>query len=258
MKPSKKFSLFTVIGNWMIAHWNKFVLWLYAKTFAIFLTIFLSMKRYRMSHNNGIAGTGWLRILDNPDIPRNDFFKPGRHFDIRVRHGSALFLDDAMKVIRSCSIKFSNHHLKSPLDLELNSGEFGVFWSAISFLKFAALRKEKYGVDFIEYNRKYPDGSLGAAKSVRRNATSFHNVRYHTQTPFLFIDESGIKYYCKYKVRPYEDIPETGVDHDYDLLDAGNQRILPHETRGKNYLKNEYMERVKKGSVNSTLSNIGF
>ena len=202
-----------------------------------------------MSHNNGIAGLGHLKVLDNPDIPDHEFFKPGKEFNIRVRHGSALFLDDAMNVIRSCSIKFSDHHLKSPLDLELNSGHFGVFWSALSFLKFAGSRSEKYGEDWVEYNRKYPDGPLGAGLGTRRLATSFHNIRYHSQTPFLFIPESGVKYYCKYKVRPYEDIPESGQDPDPDPIDVCDQRILKHEKRGKNYLKDEYIELVKKGIV---------
>jgi len=198
-----------------------------------------------MSHNNGVAGKGRLTIVDDPDIPENDFFQGGRQFDIRIRHASATFLDDAMKVIRSCAIKFSDDHFKSPLDLQLNSGEFGVFWSAISFWKFASSRAEKWGVDWVKYNHDYPAGSLGAQKGVRRHATSFHNVRYYSQAPFLYITPKGIKYYCKYKVRPFEDIPETGIDPNPSEIDTCNQRILPHETRGRNFLKNEYIKRVK-------------
>ncbi len=228
---------------------DKLVMWWSVKVFVFFITIFLALRRYRMSHNNGIAGTGWLQIVDNPDIPPNDFYQPGRKFDIRVRHASATFLDDAMKVIRSCSIKFSSDHFKSPLDLELNSGKFSVFWSALSFLKFAAARSEKWGVDWVTYNRKYPDGSLGAQMSVRRHASSFHNIRYHAKTPFLYMSTEGVKYYCKYKVRPFDDIPESGIDPDPSVIDTSNQRVLPHETRGKNFLKNEYYARVNKGEA---------
>ena len=249
MSKSKKVSIVKILFRALGALWDKFILWIYATFFALFLTIFLSLRRYRMSHNNGIAGRGRLKVLDNPDIPDHEFFKPGREFDIRVRHGSATFLDDAMNVIRSCSIKFADHYIKSPLDLELNSGHFSVFWSALSFLKFAGGRAEKYGVDWVDYNRKYPDGSLGAQVGSRRMATSFHNLRYHSKTPFLFIPISGVKHYCKYKVRPYEDISEIGQDPNPDPLDASNQRVLKHDTRGKNYLKNEYISLVKKGPV---------
>ena len=227
---------------------DKFIMWWNVKKF-VFLLVILGLMRYRMSHNNGVAGTGWLRIIDDPDIPPNDFYQPGRKFNIRVRHASATFLDDAMKVIRSCSIKFSEHHFKSPLDLEFNSGEFSVFWSAASFIKFAKSRKEKWGVDWIKYNRDYPDGSKGAQLSVRRHATSFYNLRYHSKTPFHYISTDGTKYYCKYKVRPDQDVMESGIDPNPSVIDTSNQRVLPHETRGKNFLKDEYRERVKRGPM---------
>jgi arachidonate 5-lipoxygenase len=59
----------------------------------------------------------------------------------------------------------------------------------------------------------------------------------------------GIQYYCKYKVRPYDDMPESGVDHNPSLEETPNQRVLPHETRGKNYLKDEYIEQIRKGPL---------
>ncbi|MDX5449277.1 MAG: hypothetical protein LPK47_12950, partial [Bacteroidota bacterium] len=145
----KKFNLFVLIGRWIQSAYDRFILWMSCTSFSLFLAVFVSLKRYRMSHNNGIAGTGWLRVLDNPKIPRNEFFKPGRVFDIRVRHATAAFLDDAMKTLRSISIKFANHRSKSPLDLEFNTGHSPGFWSALSFIRFAKTRGEKYGVEWV-------------------------------------------------------------------------------------------------------------
>jgi hypothetical protein len=85
-----------------------------------------------------------------------------------VRHASATFLDDAMNCIRSISIKLSHNRFKSPFDIEMNSGETSLFWSAVSFLKFASSRKEKWGVEYVEYNRKYPEGLKGAQLAVPR------------------------------------------------------------------------------------------
>jgi len=245
MKPTTYFSFYRVAINAIRTTWDKFYLWIFATFFTLFIGIFLAARGIRMSHNNGIAGTGTLRIVDNPDVPDNDFFVPGRQFNIRVRHASVTFLDDAMRVVRSCSIKFSDHYFDSPMDILLNSGKFSVFWSAISFWKFARLRQERWGVDWVTYNKNYPKGALSAQYASRRHATSFHNVRYHTQSPFLFISTQGIKYYCKYKVRPYEDIPETGEDPNPDPRESVNQRILKHETRSRNFLKDEYEARVK-------------
>src|SRR6202020_1104860 len=97
---------------------DKAVLWLYAKLFALMLALFLCLpKRQRMSHNNGIAATGTLRIVDDARFPAHGFFASGKVYPCRIRHASATFLDDAMNCIRSISIKFSHHHLRSPFDI---------------------------------------------------------------------------------------------------------------------------------------------
>jgi arachidonate 5-lipoxygenase len=224
---------------------DKAVLWLYAKVFALGLAVFLSFpKRQRMSHNNGIAASGTLRIVDDPHFPAHAFFSPGKVYPCRIRHASATFLDDAMNCIRSISIKFSDHHLRSPFDIEMNSGAVSLFWSAVSFLKFASLRQERWGVEYQNYNRQYPDGLRGSQAAGRRHVTSFHNVHYYAKTPFLFLGDDGIKHYAKYRVVPFEPEPETGLDPNPSEWDQCNQRVLPHETRGRNFLKYEYVDRV--------------
>jgi len=170
---------------------DKLILWLFSKAFGLALAVFLGLlARQRMSHNNGIAGRGKVEIVDSPEFPTHDFFQPGRIFPIRVRHASATFYDDAMNGIRSMSIKFSDESFKSPFDLEMNTGETSLFWSAASFFQFARLRKQKYGVEYRDYYRKYPDGLKGAQIALRRNPTSFHNLRFYCKTPFLFSKRS--------------------------------------------------------------------
>lgn len=224
----------------------KIYLWIFSNFFTWIIVLTLSLtKRKRMSHDNGIGGTGKITIVKNPTFPPHKFFSPGRVFDARIRHASATFLDDAMNCIRSMSIKFSRHHIKSEFDIEMNTGAISLFWSAHSFFKFAQLRQEKYGVEYINYYKKYPEGLTGAQEALRRNPDSFHDLRYYAKTPFKFEGSDNIKRYAKYRVRPFEDIPETGIMKNPSDIDTGNQRILPHETRGRNYLKEEYQERVK-------------
>ena len=227
--------------------WDKIYLWLFSQAFSWIIVLTLSLtKRKRMSHDNGIAGSGKITIVPNPTFPEHEFFTPGKVYSARIRHASATFLDDAMNCIRSMSIKFNDSHFKSPFDIEMNTGEISLFWSAYSFLQFAKMRREKYGVEYIDYYKKYPEGLKGAQLALRRNPTSFQNLRYYCKTPFKFIGTDSIKRYAKYRVRPLDDQPETGIEKDMSTVDTGNQRILPFETRGRNYLKYEYEERVKK------------
>ncbi|MCG9911362.1 MAG: hypothetical protein MH137_08670 [Flavobacteriales bacterium] len=244
---TKKLSLYRIIRNRIRLWIDLFVLWITAKAFGWMLAIFLSFPyRSRMSHNNGIAGQGQMKIVGNPEFPEHPFYAAGKVFPVRVRHASATFLDDAMNCIRSISIKLSHNRFKSPFDIEMNSGQTSLFWSAASFLKFGSMRKEKWGVEYVEYNRLYPEGLKGAQQAVRRHATSFHNVHYYSKTPFLFVGKDGIKRYAKYRVKPFDDEPESGIDNNPSDWDMSNQRVLPHETRGRNFLKYEYEDRVKR------------
>jgi arachidonate 5-lipoxygenase len=242
---TEKYSFLLVLRRSITRAFDRLVLWCYAKMFGLMLALFLSFpKRQRMSHNNGIGATGSLRIVDDPQFPAHVFFQPGKVYPARIRHASATFLDDAMNCIRSISIKFSHHHWDSPFDIEMNSGVVSLFWSAVSFLKFGKLRQEKWGVEYKDYNRRYPDGLAGSQAAGRRHVSSFHNVHYYCKTPFLYLGTDGIKRYAKYRVLPFDPEPETGTETNPSDWDQCNQRILPHETRGRNWLKYEYMDRV--------------
>lgn len=228
---------------------DKFILWALAKGFGLGLALFLGLlKRQRMSHNNGIAARGRAAIVDNPEFPEHEFFRAGRPFPVRIRHATATFYDDAMNGIRSMSVKFADEDFESPFDLQMNTGEKSLFWSAASFMQFARLRKEKYGVEYRDYYRKYPDGLEGAQISLRRNPTSFHNLRFYCKTPFKFIGNDDVMRYAKYRARPLDNEPETGIEPP-TRWDTCNQRILPNETRGRNYLKDEYTGRAKRGEI---------
>ena len=235
------------IRKWL----DRIILWAFSSLFGLFLAIFLGIiSRQRMSHNNGIAADGKLKIVDNPKFPEHDFFEAGKEYPARIRHATATFYDDAMNGIRSMSIKFSHEYFKSPFDIEMNTGEISLFWSAASFFQFAKLRKEKYGIEYHQYYRKYPEGLNGAKESLRRNPVSFQNLRFYCKTPFLFKGKDGIQRYAKYRCRPLDNVQETGIaDVPLSDWDTCNQRILPDETRGRNYLKNEYAERVRRNSA---------
>lgn len=251
---TKRSSIFRIIKDRIIAIWHKLVLWVYAKSFGLLLALFLSLpKRKRMSHDNGISGLGQFRVVDDPQFPEHEFFKAGREFPLRIRHATATFLDDATNGIRSISIKLSHHHFKSPFDIEMNTGEISLFWSAVSFLQFAKMRKEKYAVCYVDYIRKYPQSIPGALGAMRRDPVSFTNLRYYCKTPFLFIGTDGIKRYAKYRVIPQNKEPETGLQTARSEFEIPNQRVQNLEERGRNFLKYKFEEMVEKGEAKYTM-----
>jgi len=236
----------TMILNAIRRAWDRFVLWFVSAGFSVAITIMLSIiLRQRMSHNNGICGVGTAKIVDDPGIPLPPIFHPGKVFPCRVRHAAASFMDDAMRVVRSMSIKFADEDYESPFDLELNTGEVALFWSAASFLRFAKYKRTKYGIQYHEYYKRYPAGVRGALVGMRRDPTSFTNLEYYAQTPLLWTGADDVKRYAKYRIMPYPFKKESGRLSPTDVTDPPeDQRILPGEQRSRNYLKEEYARRI--------------
>ncbi|SMD42836.1 Catalase [Aquiflexum balticum DSM 16537] len=244
---SNRIPVFKSITTAVHRLFGRVLLWVATKAFTWALTIFGSiLYRSKMSHNNGIAATGSIRFVDKLEFPLHPFFEPGKTLPCRVRHAAASFMDDAMRVVRSMSIKMADTNYKSPMDIELNTGETALFWSIASFFRFAKYKKTRFGMQYEEYYRKYPTGVEGAQVGMRRNPTSFSNLRYYSQTPFLYRAEDNVLRYIKYRTIPAEDVPESGILDDYDMkIPSENQRILPGETLSRNYLKDEYVERLR-------------
>ncbi|MCG8458280.1 MAG: hypothetical protein MI919_18540, partial [Holophagales bacterium] len=172
--------------------WDRFHLWATSKSLTLALAIFASLlSRLRMSHNNGVVAAGKLRIVDDPQFPLHPFFVPGKVFDCRIRHAAASFMDDAMRCVRSGSLKFADTEFASPFDLELNTGKVALFWSAASFYRFAFEKKERYGIQYTEYYRHLPEGARGAYEGLRRNPESYADQHYYNQTPLYYVTPDG-------------------------------------------------------------------
>ena len=78
-------------------------------------------RRRRMSHNNGAAGRGKVRIVDDPEFPETEFFEAGREFPCRLRHAAVAYWDDSMHVARSATLKFADTNFESPFYVQMNS-----------------------------------------------------------------------------------------------------------------------------------------
>jgi hypothetical protein len=194
--------------------------------------------RVRMSHENGIACSGRLRIVENPRFPAHHFFRPGRSFGCRIRHGAASFKDDAKLVVRSASIKFADDRFDSPLDLEMNTGNVPLFWNARTFVGFMATSMAGKGKFYVSYLRKHPQAAFGGGDSVRRDPESFGKMLYHTKTVSGFIGKDGIFRYARFRLIPEPwDGQESGRPDAWDQEHAWLQNPDSHERLNRNYLK---------------------
>lgn len=238
--------------------WQRCKLWLVARMFIALIAMGSGTRRRRMSHNNAVGGRGKVRIVDNPEFPETDFFEAGREFPCRIRHAAVAYWDDAMHVARSATLKFADTQFESPFDVQMNTGRYAFFWNAVSFLQFAFSRNEQQGIEYLRYYEWYPQGRKAAASAFRRNPSSYGQLFFHSQTPFGWHAKDGKLRYVKFRLIPEDGVEsaaptESFVDECFRnpsrAMQLANQRTLPGETRSINYLKHEYVERLKQAPV---------
>ncbi len=214
------------------------------------ITLNSIFTRERMSHENGLVVRGQVRIRDNLDLPSNGFFTPGRTFQCRMRHASVSFIDDAALVVRAASIKFSDENVKSPFDMLMNNGNTTPFWNMDTFWQFMRCRMKGGRAALIEYFRRNPRCYMNVRDAVRRDAKSFANLFYYSQIPLEFHAFDGVRRYAKFRLIPVDPGAERdGVPSDEDLRKPWFQEARSHEARSRNYLKDEYVDRLHRENV---------
>ena len=201
--------------------------------------------RKRMSHENGIVARGRIRLLDQLAIPENDFFVPGREFPCRLRHASVSLMDDAGLFVRAASLKFADADTESPLDLLMNGGAAAPFWNMHTFAQFMYARMRGGRAHLIPYFQANPRCFENVRSALRLRPDSFASLHYYSQTPFEFRARDGRLRYCKFRLLPEDRRAETGIPREDDLRTPWIQEARPGESLLPNYLKDEYMERVR-------------
>ena len=244
----------------MKALFQRLHLWMWGKLFIVLVALGCGTRRRRMSHNQGVAGRGRLRIVPNPQFPPTPFFEPGREFPCRVRHGCVSFLDDAVNEVRSGSVKFADTDYRSPLDIQMNTGEHCFFWDAKSFLQFAFWRHPHNGIQYEKYYARYGWGRRSAASAFRRSPPSYTAMYYHSHTPFAWKAADGKPRLARFRLIPGDRAPEWNpptpeyVEH-AEKTEAvahtiANQNPLPEDTaKSPNYLNHDYRDRLARGPI---------
>jgi arachidonate 5-lipoxygenase len=194
-----------------------------------------------------VGAAGRVRIVDAPTFPAHPFFLAGKEFPLRLRHGTLQFEDAAMD-IRSAALRFSDQGEESPLDLVMNTGPASAFWNIPSFMDFIkAKRAGKQAL--IAWSVRSPRGRDAAIGALRRAPESFSLLSYYAQLVFAFQGTDGVRRWVKYRLVPWDEVPESGLPSANDLLRPWDQERLADEHRSKHYLAAELTERLSQGQV---------
>lgn len=204
--------------------------------------------RGRGTHTYGVGASGRFRVVDDPEFPAHPFFTPGREFPLQIRHATAFREDDACKNFRSIALKLSDDSLDSPLDLIMNTGVVAGFWHTWNFYKgvWGALWGER---GRRRYQQKNPPALQNVRLGTRRAPESFTKMYYYTNVVFEFHPTDEPLHLVKFRVAPDDLGPESGVAAGEDGDRPWVQDRLPEETRPKDYLRREYLERLAQGDV---------
>lgn len=210
------------------------------------LTLRAFVRRRRMSHENGIAARGTVRVLEAGAFPANDVFRPGALHFCRARFSAIAYDDDARLVGRGAALKFADRRGRSPLDLLMNTGRTAPFHSVRSFWGFVWMTMLGKGRNAIRYMQIDPAHYVGSQGRLRRNPASFALLSYSTKVPVLLRLRDGTECYAKFRLQRWDRGADDGMPDAEDRLDWAwcQEGIAPGETRPPHYLKDEFRARV--------------
>jgi len=212
------------------------------------------LTQARVFHRIGTATRGSLRVLDHPDLPAHEFFRPGRQFDVLVRYSNGIESDDIAPAIRGITMRLLDPaaDLSSGLlDLSLITGDRFFARTADHFRRYSSGDAERKALV-----RNVP-GLPETVWSMYRNATSFAEYHYYSQVPGGFVDADGRQWLARYRLLPAGGGAEAGQFEAGDLwlppAPPGELSRDATDRRPRTYLHDELRSRVLGTAVEGTL-----
>ncbi|XP_078369939.1 allene oxide synthase-lipoxygenase protein-like isoform X2 [Oculina patagonica] len=130
----------------------------------------------------------------------------------------------------------------------MGTGPTTPLWSAQAI--FDAVRAKVSG-DLKTYLLLGPDNLAANIGGFRQKPDSFYDQRYYSQVIFDFKALDGVKRYVRFRLMPADGSPETGLLSEEVQWQPWNgiSERSPTETLPKDYLKQEYRERITRGPL---------
>jgi len=205
----------------------------------------------RGTHLIGVGSTGRLKVVDQPNFPTHEFFRPGREFTVALRHSNLEFPDDATLDIRGCALKLSDKD-GSQMDLVMNTGTTAVFWNVPSFIDFVKGKKGGKEGQRLLLERS-PLAYTAAISGLRRKPSSFTGLHYYTQVVFNFSAKDSAVRYVRYRVIPADGRPEDGLPTPVDFEKPWDQERFEGVSVPTDYLRQEFRDRLAHEKVSYRL-----
>ncbi|UOZ06985.1 FAD-dependent oxidoreductase [Amycolatopsis sp. WQ 127309] len=163
----------------------------------------------RFLHPASIGARGTLRVVADPAVPAQDFFRPGRVFPVLGRYSNSQGADDHEVSVRGLSLRLLGDESAGLLDLTFNTGEVFFAPDASSFR------------DLTAGSAAQRDQVLDAQPRLRtalwdteRVAVSYATYELHSQAPRVFTAADGSRWLARYRVRPADEPVRPGhYDH---------------------------------------------
>jgi hypothetical protein len=206
------------------------------------------LSRGRATHRSGVGASGLARVVSDPTFPAHDFFIPGRSFRVRLRHANLESSDDAAMDLRGASLKFADTAEEAPLDLVMNTGEASLFRDAWVFLDFVRARP-RGAQGFRWMAERYPREWAAGAAGWRLAPSSYARLSYHSQIVTRFRASDGVIWWARYRLVPHDRGPDDGLPEPDRLAHPISLERSPQETRPKDYLRKDFVQRLSRGPV---------
>lgn len=209
-------------------------------------------RQGRATHTYGIAARGSLCAVIPQGFPESDFFSPGKVYPIILRHSrpGGLANDDRVRDGAATSIKFFEPgSIASGLgmhDIMMNTGRVLFVNSARAFLTMVSTpndqRVEKLLKPGILIDEILSEGY--------RDSGSFTDYYYHSQICFEYTDVKHITQYLRFRMINADRGPERGnYPSSYRPLGVTVYPPLPDDTRSSDYLRQDFINKVKRWGV---------
>ncbi|CAB4010977.1 allene oxide synthase-lipoxygenase -like [Paramuricea clavata] len=200
----------------------------------------------RPTHATGVAARGVATVVPEPQFPACEFFTPGKSFPVCLRHSTLKSKDDAMLDFLSASIRFADSDEESLLDILMSTGR----GNPLSNVKgiYDALAANWSG-NLKDYYLDSPDRLASNIDGLRRAPDSFFDQRYYSEIIVGFRALDSMKRYARFRLMPADGSIETGLLSEEDQRHIWRNERLSSETRAKDYLKQEFKQRISRGAV---------
>jgi len=202
----------------------------------------------------GVGAQGTATLLNNQDIPYNEFLSTSKTFRCFLRHARVVTQTDVEADVISGSIKLVEENGRTVFALAMNTGKAGLFDNLNSFIAASKVARKVYSPEypalFKQLIRKIPQVFKLTVDAVRRTPDSLHNLSFYSQVTQHYKSNDGVIRYGRYRL-----IPTLDHHEDDGLIEERFQRELwdygraDDEYRSDTYLRDEFKERLAKETL---------